>query len=109
VGVGPERVGEVAREGLVSTGGARPGEVLILSAPIATEGTALLAREAGEELRAAGVAEKMVTRAAGLLMEPGISVVPAARAALAAGGVTALHDPTEGGLAWRLLAFAAVG
>ncbi len=95
-------LGEVSRAGLISTGGARPGDALLLSAPIALEGTALLAREVGEELRAKGVPEAVVARARELLLDPGLSVLPAARAALAAGGVTALHDPTEGGLATGL-------
>ncbi len=96
-------LGEVAREALVSSGGAQPGDALILSAPIAIEGTALLAREVGEELRAKGVSAEVVTRAKNLLFTPGLSVVGAARIALQAGGVTALHDPTEGGLATGLL------
>ena len=96
-------LGEVEREGLVTSGGARPGDALILSAPIAIEGTALLAREVGEELVVKGVSEGCVARARNLLFAPGISVVGAARAALQAGGVTALHDPTEGGLATGLL------
>jgi hydrogenase maturation factor len=51
----------------------------------------------------------VVERAASLLTEPGISVVPEAMAVLDAGGVSALHDPTEGGLATgvRELALAA--
>jgi len=96
-------LGEVAREALVTSGGAQPGDALILSAPIAIEGTALLAREVGEELRARGVSGETITRAKDLLFTPGLSVVGAARTALQAGGVTALHDPTEGGLATGLL------
>jgi hydrogenase expression/formation protein HypE len=95
-------LGEVMQEKLVSSGGAQPGDMLILSGPIAIEGTALLAREAGEALRAKGVSEEVIGRARELLFTPGLSVVGAARAALGAGGVTALHDPTEGGLATGL-------
>jgi len=96
-------LGEVAREGLVTSGGARPGDAVILSGPIAIEGTALLAREVGEELAARGVPEVAISQAKNLLFSPGMSVVGAARVALQAGGVTALHDPTEGGLATGLL------
>jgi hydrogenase maturation factor len=51
----------------------------------------------------------LVARSAELLHTPGISVVADATALLEAGGVTALHDPTEGGLAMgiRELAIAA--
>ncbi len=95
-------LGEVARDGLVTSSGARPGDVLIVTGGIAVEGTALLAREAAEELSARGIAPEEMERARGLLFDPGISVVRAARAAVEAGGVTALHDPTEGGIATGL-------
>lgn len=95
-------LGEVAREDLVTSGGARPGDVVILAGPIAIEGTALLAREAADRLRARGMTAEAIARARDLLFEPGISVVPMARAALRVGGITALHDPTEGGLATGL-------
>ena len=38
----------------------------------------------------------------GFLFEPGISVVKDAQLTMAAGTVTAMHDPTEGGLATAL-------
>jgi hydrogenase expression/formation protein HypE len=95
-------LGETRREALVTSGGARPGDAVILSGGIAVEGTALLAREAPDELVARGMAESSVAKARDLLFEPGISVVPAARAAVRSGAVTALHDPTEGGLATGL-------
>jgi hydrogenase maturation factor len=45
------------------------------------------------------VGPDVVAQAATFLTDPGISVVAEAKAVLEAGGVTALHDPTEGGLA----------
>ena len=69
-----------------------------LTGAIALEGTALIARELGARLSPA-VDPQLVERAANLLADPGISVAPEAMALLNAGGVTALHDPTEGGLA----------
>ena len=95
-------LGEVARDGLVTSAGAREGDVVVLAQGIAVEGTAILAREAGERLRARGVGEESVARARDLLFDPGISVVSAARAAAGVQGVTAMHDPTEGGLATGL-------
>jgi len=92
-------LGETTRERLVTSAGASPGDTLILGGHAAIEGTALLAREAAEALLAAGVGADALAQARGLLLSPGISVVAAARAAVEAGGVTALHDPTEGGLA----------
>jgi len=95
-------LGEVAYESLLTSGGARAGDVLILAGGIAIEGTAILAREAGEVLREKGMDSASVERARDLLFDPGISVVGAAETAARVGGVTAMHDPTEGGLATGL-------
>ncbi|MEE8363416.1 MAG: AIR synthase family protein [Dehalococcoidia bacterium] len=95
-------LGEVAKGAQITTGGARPGDRLILTKGIAIEGASILAREAAGQLRAAGVAQETIDTAAGYLFSPGISVVPDARAARSVGGVTAMHDPTEGGLAGAL-------
>jgi hydrogenase maturation factor len=95
-------LGEARADRTITPGGARPGDVLVLTKGVAIEGTALLAREAPARLRAAGVPEAVISGARRFLHDPGISVVAAARAAAAAGGVTAMHDPTEGGLATAL-------
>jgi len=91
-------IGEVARDKLLKPGGARPGDHLLLTKALAIEGTALLARELPGPRRSAFDAT-LLERAAHLLIDPGISIVPEAITLLNAGGVTALHDPTEGGLA----------
>ncbi len=90
-------LGETSREGLLRPGGARPGDRLLLTNGIAIEGTALLARERAADLSAA-LGEDLVQRAQHLLVEPGISVVRDVDMLLPVGGITALHDPTEGGL-----------
>ena len=95
-------LGEVTEEKLVRTGDARPGDHVVLTAGIAIEGTAVLAREAAGALRRADVPPDVIDRAAGWLASPGISIVAAARAACATGCVRALHDPTEGGLSTAL-------
>jgi hydrogenase expression/formation protein HypE len=67
------------------------------------EGAAVLASEAAERL--AGLDPELRRRAAEALLRPGISVVePALQAAEL--GATALHDPTEGGLAAGLVELA---
>jgi hydrogenase maturation factor len=91
-------LGEARKGALLRPGGAGPGDVLLLTKALAIEGTALLARELGDRL-VADVGPEIVERAATFLADPGISVVLEAMAVLDAGGVTALHDPTEGGLA----------
>jgi hydrogenase maturation factor len=61
------------------------------------EGTSILAREFAGRL--AGVLTPTELAAArDYLHAPGISIVRDARTALAAGTVTAMHDPTEGGV-----------
>jgi hydrogenase expression/formation protein HypE len=90
-------LGEARRGALLRPGGARPGDVLLLTKALALEGTALVARELGDRL-AREVGPDIIERAATFLADPGISVVPEAMAVLEAGGVSALHDPTEGGL-----------
>jgi hydrogenase maturation factor len=88
-------LGEVARADLVRADGAQPDDRLLLTKRIAVEGTAIIGLEAAERLGDAAFARCC----AGFLREPGISVLCEARAACAAGGVHAMHDPTEGGVA----------
>lgn len=98
-------LGEVAKDRVVTTSGAKVGDSIILTKGIAVEGTAILAREAPEQIRAAGVSEKVIERARGLLFSPGISVVKDARVATSTATVNAMHDPTEGGFSGALKEF----
>jgi hydrogenase expression/formation protein HypE len=91
-------LGVVTAGSLLKPGGAQVGDRLLLTKGIAIEGTALLARELSDKLTPV-LGKDLVDRAAHLLLSPGISVVQDARTLLRAGGITALHDPTEGGLA----------
>ena len=95
-------LGEVARERVIRTGGARPGDAVVLTKGIAIEGTALLAREAADALQTAGVSAETLAQARDYLFNPGISVVGEALAACGAFTVHCMHDPTEGGLATGL-------
>ena len=99
--VAGQMLGEVTRDTVVWPGGARPGDALLLTRGIAIEGTAVLAHETPGALLSGGMTHAGVSAAAALLDRPGISVVRAAQLAAAA-GVTAMHDPTEGGLATGL-------
>ncbi len=92
-------LGEVRRSGLIRPESAEIGDLLVLTQGIAIEGTAVLAREAPRQLRAAAVDPATIESAARMLDDPGISVVPAAKALRGLDAVHALHDPTEGGLA----------
>ncbi|MCX7598185.1 MAG: AIR synthase family protein [Armatimonadetes bacterium] len=95
-------LGRVERGRQVSAAGARPGDVVLLAGAAAIEGTALLAREKADDLRRRGYDAEFLRRCAEMLYDPGISVLPAARAAKQAGGLHAMHDPTEGGIATGL-------
>lgn len=102
-------LGEVRRERLITPRGARPGDLLLLTKGVPIEGTSILAREFSHRLQ--GLPTEVMARARGFLHKPGISVVAEALAAADAGGVTAMHDPTEGGLAgglWELAQAAGV-
>ena len=99
-------LGEVAKDRVVLTSGARPGDAIVLTKSVPIEAAAILAREAGDELLKAGVSREDVENASRLLFEPGISVVRDATIARDVVDVHAMHDPTEGGLATALLELA---
>jgi hydrogenase expression/formation protein HypE len=104
-------LGEVSREQLVLTSGAQPGDDLLLTKRIAIEATAIMAHEKRAELQSL-YCDAELDRLADFLHQPGISVVAEAQAAVATGGVHAMHDPTEGGIAtglWELAQAANVG
>ena len=91
-------LGEVSKEALVTTSGAEVGDLVLLTKGIAIEGTAILAREREEALRAMGVSRELLERAKGFLRRPGISVLKEALLAVDRAKVSSMHDPTEGGL-----------
>ncbi len=91
-------IGTAGPTGLLLPGQAQRGDRLLLARPAGIEGTALLAIERSSEL-AEAYGDDFVARAKRLLHDPGISVVSIARLLLNTGSVTALHDPTEGGVA----------
>ena len=94
-------IGEVTRERLVTPQGMNVGDRILLTKGIPIEGTAILAREFPERLHDV-LSETELQQAQNFLTEPGISVLRDAQIAVAAGQVTAMHDPTEGGLAGAL-------
>ena len=99
--VAGQMLGEVSRERLVSNDRSLAGDDILLTKGIAIEGAAIIAREKGGELRGQ-VDAALLDRARAFLDDPGLSVVPDARAVCRAVLPHALHDPTEGGLATGL-------
>ncbi len=105
-------LGEVAKDRLVTTGGARVGDAVVMTKGVPLEGAAIIAREKEDDLKARGVPAALLRRAKELLRTPGISVLPEAEIACEVGGVHAMHDPTEGGIAtalWEMAEAAGVG
>ncbi|HWQ04134.1 MAG TPA: AIR synthase family protein [Longilinea sp.] len=97
-------IGEVAKDKLVTPRGAQAGDVLLLTKGIPIEATALLAREFPNRLQPF-LTRSEINEASSYLNDPGISILSDAQVALEAGRVTAMHDPTEGGLSaalWEL-------
>lgn len=88
----------IAEHGVVATSGFGPGERVIQVKPAPIEGAAVLARHASG---AQTVPFGLLREAEAALERPGVSVVAPALLATEL-GATALHDPTEGGLAGGL-------
>jgi len=84
------------------------GDRLLLTKALAVEGTSLIAREFPDRA-AERLTKRQIERAADFLYDPGISVVREARLAVDTGFVSAMHDPTEGGLVSALRELAAAG
>ncbi len=96
--------GLVRRDGLVTAAGARPGDLLIMTKFAGIEGTSIIARRFAREARKA-LGGRAAGQAARFNHRPGLSVVT--EALLAAGTrATAMHDPTEGGVAAALFELA---
>ncbi len=95
-------LGEVTRGRFVRSGGCRVGDALLLAGSVPLEGASIIARERRADLLARGWSPDALDAAASFLHDPGISVLAPAHAAAEAGLVTAMHDPTEGGVATGL-------
>ncbi len=80
----------------VTSAGARPGDLILITKHVGLEGASILAADRYNLLR--GVMSEDSLRIAKEFYRQ-ISVVKEALLAFDTGGVTAMHDPTEGGLA----------
>jgi hydrogenase expression/formation protein HypE len=79
----------------VTAAGAKAGDKLILTKSAGIEGTAILATDRQEQLKKV-ISPELLQAAQGFYNQ--ISVVKDALTAYHAGGVHAMHDPTEGGI-----------
>ncbi len=101
-------VGKVKKDSYITTGGARPGDDVVVTKWIGLEGTAIIAREK-EGMLKERFPEAFVRKAAGF--DKYISVVPEAAIAVKH-GVSAMHDVTEGGIfgaLWEVAEASGVG
>jgi len=89
-------MGITDRNRYVTSSGAKAGNRLILTKGVGIEGTAILATDR-KELLQRQFSQGFLSRASAFFDR--ISVVEEAVAAFETGGVTAMHDPTEGGVA----------
>jgi hydrogenase expression/formation protein HypE len=80
----------------VTTAGAKPGDLLVLTKSAGIEGTAILATDRESQLKKV-LGSRLLENAKGFYRQ--ISVVKDAMTAFMTGGVHAMHDPTEGGVA----------
>ncbi|RPJ03996.1 MAG: hydrogenase expression/formation protein [Deltaproteobacteria bacterium] len=91
-------IGEVKKEKLVTTGGARAGDILLLIKGICIEGTSIIAREKRGDLVKKGLAPSLIRKAKNYIFDPGLEILQPARVACDSVPVHSMHDPTEGGL-----------
>ena len=91
-------IGEVKKDKLVTTSGARAGDLLLLAKGICIEGTSIIAREKEPELLEKGISPSFIRRAKRFVFDPGIDVLRPAQIACEVASVHSMHDPTEGGL-----------
>ena len=88
-------MGELSKDEFITTGGAKPGDLVVMTKGAGIEGTGILATDLSDKLLSK-VGREVLERAAELLKK--ISVVQEALTAVDVGGVHSLHTPTEGGV-----------
>jgi hydrogenase maturation factor len=91
-------IGEVKKDKLVTTSGARAGDLLLLAKGVCIEGTSIIAREKETDLLEKGIPSSLIRRAKRFIFDPGMDVLQPAQIACEVASVHSMHDPTEGGL-----------
>jgi hydrogenase expression/formation protein HypE len=95
-------LGAVPRTQMIGGSGAQIGDVVLMAGVTPVEGASIIAREMRQVLLDRGWQRAELDQAANYLYDPGISVLRPALLAAEHGLVTAMHDPTEGGIATGL-------
>jgi hydrogenase maturation factor len=91
-------LGEVEKDKLVLTSGAKVGDSIILTKGIFIEGTSIIAREKENILKDRGYSVEFIEKCKDYLYHPGISVFKEALLSNDNFKINSMHDPTEGGL-----------
>lgn len=99
--------GTVAREDLIRKNRMAPGDRVLVTKGVAVEGTAIIAAEFRERLLQGGMDSEEIDDCS--RFQSMISILPEARIAWCVGGVSALHDVTEGGIATALAELSLAG
>ena len=90
-------IGEVKKGELITPRGMQTGNEILLTKGVPIEATSILARECRAMLE-----DQMkpgeLDECSGFLYDPGISIIRDAQIAQEAGKISAMHDPTEGGV-----------
>jgi len=91
-------LGEVEKDKLVLTSGAKVGDSIVLTKGIFIEGTSIIAREKENILKDRGYSVEFIENCKDYLYNPGISVFKEALLSNDNFKINSMHDPTEGGL-----------
>jgi len=91
-------LGEVDKEKLVLSSGAKENDLLILTKGIFIEGTSIIAREREDFLLEKGYSNQFIEKCKNYLYDPGISIYKEAVLSNDNFTITSMHDITEGGL-----------
>jgi len=99
--------GTIARDDLIQKQRMTPGDRVLVTKGVAVEGTAIIATEFKDLLLEKGMDEEEID--ACRTLQTLLSILPEARIAWDNGGVSALHDVTEGGIATALMELSLAG
>ncbi|MHA1458989.1 MAG: AIR synthase related protein [Promethearchaeota archaeon] len=91
-------LGEVEKDKLVLTSGAKAGDSIVLTKGVFIEGTSIIAREKEDFLKEKGYSSKFIEKCKNYLYDPGISIFKEAVVSNNNFTITSMHDITEGGL-----------
>ncbi len=92
-----QMLGEVKKEKLINKDSIRQGDLIILTKGIAIEAVSIIAREKFSYVYKT-FGKKFAERTKNFITSPGISIIREAKIAVKSGKISAMHDPTEGGL-----------